>query len=206
MADGELTSAASCSTVPTIEPDSSSHSSYQAQRRSLLLAVAGAAAMTMLPRWLVPIAGAQPPATAVTDDLNKFLSLSKLLTGRPQLDTTVGQRLYALLGTTDRGFAHKAAQLWQQARLLKPADAAALQMAVKNDPALSATLMSIVGAWYRGGTLGTQPGQSSRVVAYEMALGNNVVRDVVTIPSYCRAAPGYWKTNPALKPGQAVVA
>ena len=79
-------------------------------------------------------------------------------------------------------------------------DAEALAEAVKADAVLSATLRSIVSAWYLG-IVGDQ--LTGQVVAYDLALMQEVVRDSVVTPSYCTRAPGYWSAPPGLKQGAA---
>jgi hypothetical protein len=59
-------------------------------------------------------------------------------------------------------------------------------------------LHRIISAWYLGvaGDGGVAGG--AKVIAFEQALMFDQVRDAVVVPTYCRAAPGYWITQPAV--------
>lgn len=177
---------------------------YSPMRRTLLASAASLAAVSCLApwSWAVDRTAANttdaptgpPPAPA------EFLALSKLLIPDLRLDEHVGARLHAALLRQDQQFPRKTRALADVARKGPLTEAEALAGAVKADAVLSATLRSIVSAWYLG-IVGDQ--LTGQVVACDLALMQEVVRDTVVTPSYCTRAPGYWSAPPGLKQGAA---
>jgi hypothetical protein len=133
-------------------------------------------------------------ALAASPEETKFLALSQLLTGRSPLDETIARRLYPALSAESADFAKQIQALATFAQSHGASDVEALVASLDGaDEALAQTLHGIIGAWYRG-TVGAEG--SIKVIAFERALMFDPVRDVVVVPSYCRAAPGYWVAKP----------
>ncbi len=122
------------------------------------------------------------------------MRLSRLLTGRTNLDPRTGHRLNAALSMAYRDFSAQVAACAAFANThgLTAAGpfAAALQ---SQQPLLAPVLHIVVAAWYTG-VAGDGP--LAGVIAYREALMFDTVGDVLVVPSYCRAAPGYWTTRP----------
>lgn len=177
---------------------------YSPMRRTLLASAASLAAISCLAPWswavdrtaanTTDVPTGPPPAPA------EFLALSRLLIPDLRLDEHVGARLHAALLRQDGQFPRNTRALADVARKGPLTDAEALAEAVRADALLSATLRSIVSAWYLG-IVGDQ--LTGQVVAYDLALMQEVVRDSVVTPSYCTRAPGYWSAPPGLKQGAA---
>lgn len=173
-------------------------------RRTLLASAASLAAVSILAPW----SWAVDATSANTTEANQgpppapaeFLALSKLLIPDLRLDEHIGARLHAALLRQDAQFPVKTKALADVARRGPIAEVELLQEAVRQDAVLSATLRTIVSAWYLG-VVGDEV--SGQVVAYDLALMRDVVRDEVVTPSYCTRAPGYWSAPPGLKEGAA---
>ncbi|HZZ03284.1 sugar dehydrogenase complex small subunit [Paraburkholderia sp.] len=119
---------------------------------------------------------------ALADDsaaapIDAFMTLSRSLTARSDLDRNVATRLLAALQQS-------APDLAQQ--LPKLAGALAGGSA---DAAQQALALKIMEAWY----LGTVDNQ---VITYEQALMYGVVSDTLIIRSYCPNKPGFWAAKP----------
>ena len=131
------------------------------------------------------------------------MALSALLTGAPKLNPRIGARLYSALSAQAIEFEKQAAALWQYSLDHQIKDVDNLAAAVGNGSGLSLVLHRIISAWYLGvvgaGDGGiTNGGGGAKVIAFEQALMFDQVRDAVVVPTYCRAAPGYWITQPAI--------
>lgn len=175
-------------------------------RRQLL---AGAGAGLVLSALGMPSVWAQDEDTASAEI---FMALSHHLTGRKQLNPILGQRLLQALQQNYENFEPAmlaVAEFVQRQPQLSVAELpAALQ---EQQPELAAVPQQIISAWYLGqiGQLSPESserrGQASKeptpsdvaVLSYEHALMFDPVRDVLTIPSYCRDLPGYWAHQPA---------
>jgi hypothetical protein len=133
-----------------------------------------------------------PPAGGGFD---AFLALSGKLTGHTSFDPVHGRRAYDALAQADKQFAQNVAALnsWVQTHGGVPSDTVtqALQAA---QPQLAKTVGAITRAWYLG-LVGDMP--NVQVIAYESALMFEPVKDILTIPSYCRDVPFYWTRKPA---------
>ena len=173
-------------------------------RRTLLASAASLAAVSVLAPW----SWAVDATSANTTEANQgpppapaeFLALSTLLIPDLRLDEHVGARLHAALLRQDAQLPVRTKALADVARKGPIADVELLQETVKGDAVLSATLRTIVSAWYLG-IVGDEV--SGQVIAYDLALMRDVVRDEVVTPSYCTRAPGYWSAPPGLKDGDA---
>jgi fructose 5-dehydrogenase small subunit len=141
--------------------------------------------------WIVPAFADAPPAGGGID---AFLALSQRLTGRSSFDTLLGQRVYDALVKADSQFPQNVAVLntWLQGHGGVPSDTVTQALQV-DQPALAKTVSAIMRAWYLG-LVGDMP--QVEVVSYEKALMFDPVKDVLTIPSYCRDVPFYWTQKP----------
>lgn len=176
---------------------------FTAGRRKLMLLAGASFAMMSIPHWLQQASAqsstpAAPPASANTQQQSDFMALSALLTATPKLNARIGARIYSALSAQAIEFEKQAAALWQYSQDHKIQDVDNLASAVGSDSALSLVLHRIVSAWYLGvvGDGGVTGG--TKVIAFEQALMFDQVRDAVVVPTYCRAAPGYWVTQPAV--------
>ena len=124
-----------------------------------------------------------------------FLALSGKLTGHTSFDTVHGKRAYDALSRADKQFAQNVAALnsWIQTHGGVPSDTVT-QALQAEQPQLAKTVSAITRAWYLG-LVGDMP--NVQVIAYERALMFEPVKDILTIPSYCRDVPFYWTHKPA---------
>jgi hypothetical protein len=172
------------------------HSSVMSRRSWLLGACAAAAvlAFTSVGRFnLLGIAPAFADAPA-GGGLDAFLALSQHLTARTSFDPVLGKRVYAALVQSDNQFTQNVAALntWLAGHGGVPSDTVTQALAAEQPP-LAKTVTAIMRAWYLG-LVGEMP--HIQVVAYESALMFTPVKDVLTIPSYCRDVPFYWAQKP----------
>jgi fructose 5-dehydrogenase small subunit len=190
---------------PTL-PSVSNNPGILKRRELLLLAGAGFAVLSM-PRWLQP-ASAQTTtavvtpktATANSQQQSDFFALSALLTANSKLNPHTSARTYAALCAQVIEFEKQSADLWRFSQVHQIKGVEALSAAVAGNAALSRVLHQIVSVWYLG-VVGS--GVQGKVIAFEQALMFDPVRDAVVVPTYCRAAPGYWATQPAVLKGSA---
>ena len=172
---------------------------HSAGRRTWLLgtcAAAAALAFTSSARFGMPFgipsAFADAPAGG---GLDAFLALSQHLTARTSFNPVLGKRVYDALVHSDSQFPQNVGALntWLQGHGGVPSDT--VTQALQTDqPVLAKTVSAIMRAWYLG-LVGEMP--HVQVVAYESALMFDPVKDVLTIPSYCRDVPFYWTQKPA---------
>ncbi|MBC8750574.1 MULTISPECIES: sugar dehydrogenase complex small subunit [Paraburkholderia] len=171
--------------------------SFSASRRAWVLgscAVAAALAFAGASRslsWIAPAFADTPPASG---GLDAFLALSQHLTGRSGFDAVLGQRVYDALSHSDSQFTQNVTALnaWLQGHGGVPSDT--VTEALRTDqPALAKTVGAVMRAWYLG-LVGDMP--HVQVIAYEKALMFDPVKDVLTIPSYCRDVPFFWTQKP----------
>ncbi|MBU7441063.1 sorbitol dehydrogenase family protein [Paraburkholderia fungorum] len=170
--------------------------SFSASRRAWVLGACAAAAALAFAgagrsfSWVAP-AFADAPAGG---GLDAFLALSQRLTGRTGFDAVLGKRVYDALAKSDSQFAQNVAALntWLQGHGGVPSDTVT-QALEADQPALAKSVSAIMRAWYLG-LVGDMPHVD--VVAYEKALMFEPVKDVLTIPSYCRDVPFYWTQKP----------
>jgi fructose 5-dehydrogenase small subunit len=169
----------------------------RARRQFVLGACASAAALSFAATLGLPFGTAPAFAFAPPEGggLDAFVALSRQLTGRTSLNPALGKRIYEALAQSDSAFAQNVAALntWLKTHGGVPSDTvtAALQAA---DPRLAKAVGQVMRAWYLG-LVGDMP--KVKVVAYESALMFDPVKDVLTIPSYCRDVPFYWTHKPA---------
>jgi hypothetical protein len=141
--------------------------------------------------WIAPAFADAPPAGG---GLDAFLALSQRLTGRSGFDTVLGKRVYDALAKSDSQFTQNVAALntWLQGHGGVPSDTVT-QALQAEQPALAKAVSAIMRAWYLG-LVGDMPHVD--VVAYEKALMFEPVKDVLTVPSYCRDVPFFWTHKP----------
>jgi hypothetical protein len=177
---------------------------FSSPRRKLVLVVGASLALMRLPRWFKLAAAQAPPTVSPTvssipdpqhtpAQRARFLALSMLLTGKPQLNEVSAARLLMALGAQSADFDTQMTALADIAQRQGGKDVEALATALRGDGALLSVLHKIVAAWYLG-MVGDAV--SGKVIVYEQALMFDPVRDVVVVPSYCRARPGYWAAQP----------
>lgn len=174
----------------------SSSALLSASRRAWVIgacAAAAALAFAGAGRSLSLIATAFADAPA-GGGLDAFLVLSRRLTGHTGFDAILGKRIYDALAKSDSQFTQNvgAFNTWLQGHggVLPDTVTQALQA---DQPALAKFVGAIMRAWYLG-LVGDMP--HVNVVAYEKALMFEPVKDVLTIPSYCRDVPFYWTQKP----------
>lgn len=170
--------------------------SFSTSRRAWVLgACAAAAAFAFAGAGrslsLIAPASAEAPASGALD---AFLALSQRLTGRTGFDVALGKRVYDALARSDSHFTPNVAALntWLRGHGGVPSDTVTQALQV-DQPALAKSVSAIMRAWYLG-LVGDMPHVD--VVAYEKALMFDPVKDVLTIPSYCRDVPFYWTKKP----------
>jgi hypothetical protein len=168
---------------------------FSASRRAWVLNACAAAALAFAGSdrslsWIEPAFADTPTGSG----LDAFLALSQRLTGRTGLNAILGKRIYDALAKSDSQFTQNVdalnTRLQAHGGVLSDTVTEALQT---GQPALAKAIGAIMRAWYLG-LVGDMP--HVNVVAYEKALMFEPVKDVLTIPSYCRDAPFYWTQKP----------
>jgi CheY-like chemotaxis protein len=174
----------------------SSSALFSASRRAWVFGACAAATAIALVGADHPLSWIEPAFadTPTGSGLDAFLSLSQRLTGRTGLDAILGKRIYDALAKSDSQFTQNVGALntWLQGHdgVLSDTVTQALQ---SDRSALAKSVGLIMRAWYLG-LVGDMP--HANVVAYETALMFAPVKDVLTIPSYCRDVPFYWTQKP----------
>lgn len=150
------------------------------RRRLLGFIGVGLVSSLMMPVTLKAFAadGEASPA-----DLDKFMRVSRALTGKRHLNPVIGQRLFGAI-------LQRKPDVMTQLALLQtlPAGAPSGWGAPQQEIA-----RLILQGWYLG-----QVGEGAdiAVVTYEKALMFDAVSDVLVIRSYCTNRPGYWAAKP----------
>ena len=176
------------------------HAARSPRRRAWLLgAFASAAGLAFASAARYGAAGAAPgiigisPAFADTPPagggIDAFIALSSKLTGHTSFDPLHVKRAYDALSRADGQFPQNVAALnaWLQTHGGVPSDIVT-QALQADQPHLAKTVGAITRAWYLG-LVGDMP--NVQVIAFER------VKDILTIPSYCRDVPFYWTHKPA---------
>jgi hypothetical protein len=121
-----------------------------------------------------------------------FLAVSRVLTGRTELDDVLGARLYGAFAAYDARFTVAVTELEhllaEQGGMLE-----GLQAALEGAPQMAQLARLIVTGWYTG-IVGD--GEKMRCVAYENALNAVIVSDVLRPPGYCHGPYGSWAREP----------
>jgi hypothetical protein len=157
-----------------------------AERRALLTGLTAACLSSF-----VPSAAAQPIDAAPRE---AFMAVSRILTGRPNLDVDQAARLYEALVADAPGFAAdvQALRSFIEERKIDPAQ---LQQTLNAEQSpLTAVPRSIVKAWYTG-IVGEA--ERARCITFETSLMHVAVADRLNPPSYCYGSYGSWTAQPA---------
>ncbi|ARO15920.1 hypothetical protein BVG79_p1000118 (plasmid) [Ketogulonicigenium robustum] len=163
-------------------------------RRGLLRGAVVASAIALT----ASLSGTAVFAQGVT--ATNFVTLSQVLTMRPQLDPEIAARALDALSGEDDGFATKAQALMDAVTAENFSDMDSFNDFIAKHEDLRDTAMKIISAWYLGYT-GTQDGHgfddTARFVTYRSALMYESTIDATVIPTYSRGAPNYWAEPPA---------
>lgn len=160
------------------------------RRSALAVAVAGIG----ISAWRYPTL-ANALEASQSDGFNGFMRLSSYLTGKTTLDRELGQALYAGLTEGDAQFDGNVRALNAQLQA-SGTPAAQLQQTLDQAKSPLATLpKNIMKGWYLG-VVGS--GKNARAVAFEQALMQAPVADVVVMNTYARGVPGYWAHPPVI--------
>ncbi|MGO4743102.1 sugar dehydrogenase complex small subunit [Serratia quinivorans] len=150
------------------------------RRRLLGFIGVGLVSSLMMPVSLKAFAADGQPSPV---NLDKFMRVSRALTGKRYLNPVIGQRLLAAI---------------LQYRPEAVAQLALLQTLPTGTPTgWSAPQQDIARLILQGWYLGqVGEGENIAVVTYEKALMFDAVSDVLVIRSYCTHRPGYWAAKP----------
>jgi hypothetical protein len=159
--------------------------SHDPARRALLATLLAAYAASFIPSTFAAPAGEA--------GREAFLAASKLLTGRPSLDSNDASRLYDALAADDPQFPAKAQALLALIEHGKIDLLLLQQMLDGESSALAAVPREIVTAWYTG-VVGD--GENARCITFETNLLNVIVDDHLKPPSYCYGVYGSWAQKP----------
>lgn len=190
--------------------DAEHHAAHSSGRRAWMLgACASAASLAFAAASRYVLAADTPAASAAAvpgpsplaasapagGGFDAFIALSGKLTGHTRFDPVLGKRAYDALAKADDQFAGNVGALnaWLQTHGGVPLDTVT-QALQAEQPKLAKTVSAITRAWYLG-LVGESP--NVQVIAYERALMFEPVKDILTIPSYCRDVPFYWTSKPA---------
>jgi hypothetical protein len=170
------------------EPDASLHRDPRPDpdRRAVLTGLTATYLFSYFPAAIAQPADAAPREA--------FMTVSRILTGRPGLDADQAARLYEALAAESTGFPAdvQALRSFMDERKINPAQ---LQQALDAERSpLGALPRSIVKAWYTGIV-----GEAERVrcITFETSLMHVAVADRLNPPSYCYGSYGSWTAQPA---------
>lgn len=155
------------------------------ERRRLL-----AGLLTAYTASLIPWALAQP---VENDSHGAFVAVSAILVGRRSLDAVQAKRYYDALSADDPRFSTAAGRLLAliNERRIDPLQ---LQSVLDTGHSALAPLpRKIATAWFMG-IVGS--GEKARCLAYETALDNTIVADVLKPPTYAYGVYGSWAKKP----------
>jgi hypothetical protein len=176
----------------------SPYSTVDFRRRALVVGTLTAISWTLLPAGRVQSATAQtalPPVAEPSPDHVRFLAVSQQLTGKTDLDPVIAVRTSVALQASDDTFAGRFAALDAALQAAAGFDMRNFDNSpVGRQPALKATAVQIVAAWYLG-VVGH--GATAQLISYRDALMYRPTLDVTTVPSYQHGAFGYWSAKPA---------
>jgi hypothetical protein len=125
--------------------------------------------------------------------LSAFVELSRVLTGRSELDAQQAARLHEALSAESRDFEEDTGALL---RLIAERNIAIdrLQRTLDGEASrLAALPRKIVSAWYTG-IVGEDV--RARCVTFETSLMHAAVKDRLTPPSYCHGPYASWASRP----------
>jgi fructose 5-dehydrogenase small subunit len=171
-------------------------SSHGVSRRTVLIGMAAMIAEVGLlagsaSSHAQPATKAESDAGASAARTSAFLTLSHALTGHDSLSPLTASRMYTAMQGADPGFTAHVDSL--AGMIQAHPQPKALLDAAAADPALHATALSIVAAWYTG-TVGK--GAGAVVVSYAEALMYWPVSDAQPVATYCPNGPLWWTAQP----------
>ena len=120
-----------------------------------------------------------------------FLTLSQALMGYSDLNQETAARISTAMHNNVADFSAHSASL--TGLMQTGLQTKALLAAASDNPALHATALAIVAAWYTG-TIGS--GSKAVVVSYAEALMYRPVIDALPVPTYCSFGPLWWTAQP----------
>lgn len=178
--------------------DPTSGHPVNAHRRTIL----GTALFGIPGAWLASrslgVLQAAPAASARAPD--DFTTVSRLLTGHPEIDVHIADAAWSALIQRETDFGSRFEQLSSALSQAPVQDFHQLKgSTVLSDAALKATAVQIVGAWYLGrvGNVNPRSEDGPAFVTYTGALMWRPTLDVTVLPSYVRGKPGFWAEKPA---------
>lgn len=128
-----------------------------------------------------------------------FAEVSQLLVGKRTIDTSLLDAAWAALIQREHDFAARFAALHKALQASSLRDMAQWNSStIAADPALKATAVAIVSAWYLGlvGEVKDRSEDGPAFITYAGALMWAPTIDVTVIPTYARGRPGYWASKP----------
>ncbi len=139
---------------------------------------------------LIPWAVAAPTSNA---DLESFLALSTIITGRQELDADLARNLYQALVADNVAFVDGTKELLARIKQ-QNIDPIKLQKLLDDEKSpLASVPRSIAIAWFMG-VVGSGP--KARCLAYEYALNAQIVADSLKPPTYAYGPYGSWSRSP----------
>ena len=124
-------------------------------------------------------------------DAAAFLTLSQALIGYSDLSQETAARISTAMPNSVADFSAHIAHL--TGLMHTGLHTKALLAATSDNPALHATALAIIAAWYTG-TIGS--GSKAVVVSYAEALMYRPVIDALPVPTYCSFGPLWWTSQP----------
>ncbi len=156
-------------------------------RRRFLAASAMAASVAAV---LTAAPGFAQSAIAVSSVDPAFLTLSRFLTGKPDLDGRIAALAHQGLIAADPAFPERSAELQRAIEQAGLADVDAFAASdLYADDSLKATAMAIISAFYLGQV---GQGRTASFVSFEKALMFQPTEGVIVIPTYALGGPNYW--------------
>lgn len=130
-----------------------------------------------------------------------LMRLSQLLTGRPSLNSLQAVRIADALTASDPSFPQRLAQLSRAVAGDGFDDMSQFPaFCARHGPAVKATAMTILSAWYLGYTgtpSATSTEDDARFIAFRYALMYAPTLDATVIPTFARGRTDYWDQPPA---------
>ncbi len=171
---------------PPVKPDPPLLMAQITRRQFLAMSALAAAAAAVA----VAQPGVAQAIVAATETPPAFLSLSRFLTGKSDLDARIVKRAWDALVAADSGFAGQANALSSaiDGAGLKDVNAFAASP-IYSDVSHKATAIAVISAFYLGQV---GKGGKARLVSFEKALMFRPTAGVVVIPTYALGGPNYW--------------
>jgi hypothetical protein len=141
-----------------------------------------------------PGALARAGAAPAEREADRFMRISRVLTGKPDLDVSIGARTLAAMTAHDPQFsAHLLALAERMDGTAAPDMRDFDHTVIAADPALKKAALDIVSAWYLG-VVGD--GATAELITYEDALMFRPTRDVTAPPATGGGTFGAWSAKP----------